>query len=553
MSIRTSGVQANAPSDHPNISANGACVAFDSQASNLIDNDSNGQVDVFVRDLQAGVTDRVSLDSAGNQCTGDSSRPALSGDGRFVVFESVAPDLVLADTNGVSDIFLRDRLASTTIRVSVDSTGAQAIGQSNWATISADGQFVAFRSEAANLVSGDTNAASDVFVRDLAGNSTQRVSVDSVGIQANAASFSPSISSSGRWVAFASHASNLTTGDTNAVTDVFVHDRLLASTQRASVDSFGGQSNGASDEPAMSGSGRFVAFTSVAANLVTSDGNQFADCFVHDLQTARTTRISIRSSSIEADGESGAPAIDSTGAFVAFQSEATNLISSSDDNDTTDVFIRKWLFTHYRDEDGDDYGNLAMPLTLQYPTPAPGYSASASDCDDANAAIHPGAPELCNNVDDDCDGAIDEDFLTAYCTAGTTVHGCVAAISGEGMPSSIAPTGFDIIVRHVEGQRYGTLFYGFYQVATPWAPGSLSWKCVANPVTRTGILDSNGTAGACDGELRLDFNAWMQANPGSVGSPFVSGQVFYVQGWFRDPGAPKQTNLSNALRFTLCN
>ncbi|MBK8172732.1 MAG: hypothetical protein IPK60_20675 [Sandaracinaceae bacterium] len=102
-------------------------------------------------------------------------------------------------------------------------------------------------------------------------------------------------------------------------------------------------------------------------------------------------------------------------------------------------------------------------------------------------------------------------------------------------------------------QRYGTLFYGFYQLATPWAPGSPSFKCIANPVTRTGVLDSGGVAGQCNGELRLDFNQWMRANPAALGSPFVAGQVFYAQGWFRDPAAPKQTNLSNGLRFTLCD
>lgn len=141
--------------------------------------------------------------------------------------------------------------------------------------------------------------------------------------------------------------------------------------------------------------------------------------------------------------------------------------------------------------------------------------------------------------------------VSTYCTAGTTVHGCVPSISGVGTPSATASNGFEIVVSIVPGQRYGTLYYGFYQNITPWAPGSLSYQCIASPVQRLGIFDTGGTAGQCNGELRLDFNAWRAANPGALGSPFVAGQVFQAQGWFRDPGAPKQTNLSNALRFVL--
>lgn len=126
-------------------------------------------------------------------------------------------------------------------------------------------------------------------------------------------------------------------------------------------------------------------------------------------------------------------------------------------------------------------------------------------------------------------------------------------IAGQGTPSATATSGFDIVVQAVDGRRYGTIFYGFYPAAVQWAPFSPSYRCVASPVNRTGVLDSGGTNGQCDGEFRLDFNAWMTANPGAIGAPFVTGQAFYTQGWFRDPGAPKQTNLSNALRFSLCN
>lgn len=141
--------------------------------------------------------------------------------------------------------------------------------------------------------------------------------------------------------------------------------------------------------------------------------------------------------------------------------------------------------------------------------------------------------------------------VSTYCTAGTTVHGCAPSISGLGAPSATSASGFTIEVTSVPGQRNGLVFYGFYQLVTPWAPGSFSFKCIANPIARTTSLTSGGNAGACDGRLSLDFNTWMSNNGGALGSPFVQGQVFHAQGWFRDPGAPKQTNLSNALRFVL--
>jgi formylglycine-generating enzyme required for sulfatase activity len=143
--------------------------------------------------------------------------------------------------------------------------------------------------------------------------------------------------------------------------------------------------------------------------------------------------------------------------------------------------------------------------------------------------------------------------VSTYCTAGTSVQGCVPQISGVGVPSMNATSGFDIAIPNMPGQRFGSIFYGFYSLVTPWAPGSPSFRCVANPVQRTGNLFSGGTPGQCDGELRLDFNAWRAANPGALGSPFAVGQTIRAQGWYRDPAAPSQTNLSDALVFNLCS
>jgi formylglycine-generating enzyme required for sulfatase activity len=142
---------------------------------------------------------------------------------------------------------------------------------------------------------------------------------------------------------------------------------------------------------------------------------------------------------------------------------------------------------------------------------------------------------------------------TPYCTAGTTVQGCVPSISGVGVPCATATSGFDIVVDNVPTQRMGLIFYGLDSIPQPqpWAIGSSSYLCIYYPVNRTGAHNSGGSIGPCDGELRVDFNSWRNANPAALGSPFAGGQMLYAQGWFRDPGAAKQTNLSNALQFSL--
>src|SRR4028118_2264462 len=235
----------------------------------------------------------VSVDSAGNLGDSDSYIPSISADGRFVVFQSSASNLVPGDTNDETDIFVRDRLTNTTTLVSLDSAGNQANNGSSRPSISADGRFVAFESYASNLVPGDTNNSPDsfltrdIFVRDTLTNTTTRVSLDSAGNQANDGSDSASISPAGRFVAFDSRASNLVPGDTNNINDIFVRDTLTNTTTRVSVDSAGNQGNGSSffGTPSISADGRFVAFNSTASNLVPGDTNSSTDMFVRDTLT----------------------------------------------------------------------------------------------------------------------------------------------------------------------------------------------------------------------------------------------------------------------------
>lgn len=342
VSVSSAGVEANGISDRPAINCDGTKLAFYSVATNLVTGDTNGTADVFLRDMNAGTTTRVSLDSSGNQVTGGESRwPSINGDGTKIAFSSRATNLVANDTNGTEDIFLRDLSAGTTVRVSVDSSGNQATNYSDLSCISADGTKVGFGSMAANLVANDTNGMSDVFVRDVTAGTTVRVSVDSSGNQAAGSSFHCSLDGDGSKAAFHSDAANLVPGDTNALADVFVRDLAAGTTVRVSVNSAGAETIGGNSlEPAISYDGSRIVFHSAATNLVTGDANGFWDVFMRDTSTLLTSRVSLGNSGNEPNGGSSwRPAISDNGIRVAFYSYATDLVPG-DTNGKADVFVR---------------------------------------------------------------------------------------------------------------------------------------------------------------------------------------------------------------------
>jgi Tol biopolymer transport system component len=289
-------------------------------------------------------TERVSLGPGGIEGNNASNAPSISGDGRHVAFKSNATNLVASDGNGFIDIFVHDRQTGETTRVSVDSNGVEANNASTNPSISGDGMHVAFESIADNLVAGDTPfpfGFPDIFVHDLQTGETTRVSVDSTGGEGDGPSFNPSISEDGRYVAFDSDA-DLVLPDVWGVYEIYVHDLQTGETTRVSVDSTGTQGDNHSYSPSISSDGKFVAFQSDATNLVGvgNDTNGSTDIFVHDLQTGETTRVSVDSTGTQGDNHSYSPSISSDGKFVAFQSDADNLIGvGNDTNGSTDVFV----------------------------------------------------------------------------------------------------------------------------------------------------------------------------------------------------------------------
>jgi Tol biopolymer transport system component len=339
VSVGLNGAEAKGDSGSASISGGGRYVAFQSSASNLVNVDSNGFGQIFVRDLKRRETRLVSVGRAGGVGNSESYVPSISADGRYVAFESYASNLAGGDPRG-TQIFVRDLEDEETIRVSIGRNRAAANRHSFHPSISAHGRYVAFESIASNLVRRDRNDAADVFVRDLKTGQMRRVSVSSHEDQANGPSGRPSISAHGRYVAFESFASNLVPRDTNPTRDVFVRDLKSRKTRRVSVSSHRAQANHFSQHPSISASGRFVAFDSLSSNLVRDDANSDHDIFVRDRTTGRTRRVSVASNGGEGNADSYDPSTAASGRFVAFWSVASNLTRRDRNGHEADVFRR---------------------------------------------------------------------------------------------------------------------------------------------------------------------------------------------------------------------
>jgi Tol biopolymer transport system component len=354
VSVDKKGTAGNNPSQDAAVSADGRFVAFTSLADNLVRRDRNNVNDVFVRDRQRGTTERVSVSSTGAEGNDDSgtfqtlNEPSISADGRFVAFDSLASNLVPGDTNGApdlqpsgEDVFVRDRQAGTTERVSVSSTGAQGTFTGGVdPAISAGGRFVAFAT-AADFAPADTNFTIDVYVHDRQTRTTELVSVGTQGAVGNNVSDEPAISGDGRFVAFTSGASNLVAGDTDNASDIFVRDRVAGTTEALTVtpNSPPGPES-ASASPSISADGRLVAFWSRQSDLVAGDANGFeGDVYVADRQTGTMERVSVSSQGAQGNLDSSQPSISADGRFVAFSSDADNLVPG-DGNFDNDVFVR---------------------------------------------------------------------------------------------------------------------------------------------------------------------------------------------------------------------
>jgi len=326
ISLSSDSVQANGLSSFSNLSGDGRYVVYQSDATNLVTGDTNGVSDVFLRDTLTGLTRQASLGTDGNNQLGSATDADVSNDGRFVVFSAVANIITVTSA---AQVQMRDMNTGILSTISVSSDEVAGDGASSGGRISADGRYVSFESDATNLVTGDTNVLHDIFLRDTLKGTTSLVSVSSAEVQGNGASRDAEISLSGRYVVFTSDATNLAAGDTNLVSDVFLRDTLLGTTARMSVATAGAvQGNGSSSDAQVSADGRYVVFQSQANNLVAGDTNGTTDVFVRDMLLGTTTRASVDTGGAQLASTSIHGDISADGRYVVFESFIPDVGSS---------------------------------------------------------------------------------------------------------------------------------------------------------------------------------------------------------------------------------
>ncbi|MEM9035364.1 MAG: hypothetical protein AAGD18_12295 [Actinomycetota bacterium] len=329
------GTPGNLDSGGAAVSADGRFVAFHSRSSNLVSGDFAGHDDVFVLDRLTSTMSLVSRSTSGTPGDADSLNPAISDDGRFIAFQSDATDLVVGDTNDETDVFVHDRITGTTTRVSQASGGVDADDGSGVASISGDGRYVAFESAATNLTDGDDNDALDVFVADRTDGSIRLASVSIGGGPGDSDSFAPSLSRDGRYVAFSTFAADLFDGDDNAEYDIVLRDLTGGSTRRVSVGDTGGPLPGDAFDPAVDGDASHVAFRVTGVD----GGVRFTDVRVWRAATGRSELVSVSTFGGPANAPSLGPTISADGDFVAFHSLASDLVAG-DVEGQLDVFVR---------------------------------------------------------------------------------------------------------------------------------------------------------------------------------------------------------------------
>ncbi len=538
VSVSTSGAQGSGLS--PVISAEGRYVAFESVSPNFVPNDTNGSADIFVRDRQLGVTECVSVSSAGAVGNGDSSDPAISSDGRYVVFASTATNLDPADTNIFQDIYVRDRALGTTQLVSVSSTGVLANDHCDHPAISADGRYVVFVTDANTLTpEGTLGMHLNVYLRDLVAGTTELVSHRPSGGQGNGNSDDPSISADGRFIAFDSLATNLVVDDQNGSTDIFVLDRQTGVSVLASVSSLGAQASGNSLAPSLSADGRIVAFTSHAPDLVPGDTNTFSDIFVRDLLAGTTQRVSVDSSGAQANSVSDRAAVSGDGRFVGFHSYATNLVAG-DTNGHDDVFLHDLSngVTEVASVNsaGVQSNTNSLDASLSYDARYVAFGSLGSNLapGDTNnivdAFVHDRGPSVLSY----CFG----DASQAACPCGNTGaagHGCENSASTGGAVLTVSGTqslGADSVVFTSSNELPSALSIVLQgTVTTSAASFGDGLRCVAGSLKRLYVKSAAAGVASAPSGTDLSVSARSQA----AGDPIPAGASRFYQVYYRDP------------------
>jgi Tol biopolymer transport system component len=381
-----SGVEGNNGSNLGDINLDGRYVAFQTTSSNLIGAaDANGSTDVYRKDLATGAVARCSTSTSGAEIPGSAyaREAAISGNARYVAFQSNATNLHPGDSDTNADIYRKDMVTGQLDLCDTSALGTKGNDSAGRPDVSEDGRYVVFESGATNLMAASGASSTEkaavsgtaipyqVFRKDMQSGESVCVSITPAGQQGNATSESASISTDGRYVVFQSLADNLVPGDTNGALDIFRKDLVTGELIRCSTSSSGAQGESISTEPSISPDGRFAAFASTFKNMVPGDTNNFTDIFRKDCLSGETVRVSTSASGEQSNNTSNGTAISSGGKYVAFDSYADNLVPG-DGNSQWDVF-RKELGTSYTWYFAEGYTGAGFQeyLCLGQPVDAP--------------------------------------------------------------------------------------------------------------------------------------------------------------------------------------
>ena len=336
-SVTPSGGAPNDSAAYPSISGDGRYVAYQSQANNLVADDRGRHTDVFVYDRQTGVTELISRNPEGEPANRASGEPVLSSDGRFVLYNSAASDLVPGDRKWGSDIYRTDRVTGETIVVSLTPRGKRPHGDSTPDAMSADGRIAVYRSIADDIAPRDDNDTWDLFAYDTETGETEVVSRAVDGGTSDGNAGGASISDDGRFITFGSDGSDIVPPDLGGHSDVFLLDRVAGEITRVSVGADGAPANGPSVKPTTSADGTEIAFGSLATDLGAGGVDDVSDVFVIDLVAGTIEIVTRGRGGSPPDNYSTYPFLSGDGSVVAWESEATNLVRG-DRNGSNDVF-----------------------------------------------------------------------------------------------------------------------------------------------------------------------------------------------------------------------
>jgi len=373
VSVSSEQTQSNGNSFLVSNSADGRYVVFGSDASNLVADDTNGMRDVFLRDRSLGTIERISVDSNELQSLYLSRSPSVSADGRYVSFETLGP-LLPGSSAGVFQIYRRDRVTGETHLVSGSSGGVAGNAPSLRSSISADGRYVLFYSSASNLVTGDSNGVRDVFLKDMHTGELEIISKSSSGTPGNGDSFEAAMSSDARFVAFTSMATNLSGSAITRQRHVYLRDRQSGNTRLVSTTSSGVLANQPAFSPALSDDGRYIVYYSKASNLTAGTSGSAIQILLHDTTSGNNVLLSKDASGAEGNDLSYSPSISSDGNLVAFTSFANNLVPG-DNNSVSDVILLDRLNNEMRVITQSESGQLGNGAAIA--TPALSRSANS--------------------------------------------------------------------------------------------------------------------------------------------------------------------------------